>query len=290
MALLTAKNLRLTQHGRDVVQDASFTLAGPRGVIVGAPPALFEAAAGVLPAAAGTLALDGAALHAGAIAAYPKAWTALEWLAWRLRLGGSASASERGRAARAALDAFGLSAHGLALLGKAPLVVRKALPLVAAVAALGSAPAVILLDDTFAGLDDEAAHALATSFVTAAGEARWIAFVPFLSLRSPLAAAATEALVLDAGAVTGQGAPAALLAQERSYVVRVLGAEIPWAQKLEELGIQLVTERTFSRPEGEGKELTVAFGEGRGPGDLFALSAPTGDVILELFPASGKLV
>lgn len=286
MALLTAHDLRLTQHGLEVFPKTSFGVAGPRCVIVGAPTALFEAAAGVLAPAAGTLDLHGhEPLHAGAIRAYPKTWTALEWLAWRLRL-----VAVRAQAAHAALAAFGLAAHGITPLGKAPRMVHNALPLVAAIAARSERPSVIVLDDAFAGLDDETAGALATTFVASAVETPWIAFLPLLSLRSPLAAAAAEAVVIDAGMITGQGAPADLLAQAPSYVVRVLGHELPWAQKLDELGIQLVTERSFTRADGTGKELTVAFGEGRGPRDLFALAAHSADVIVELFPASGKLV
>jgi hypothetical protein len=285
MALLTAHDLRLERGGHDVVAGAAFTLSAERCVVVGAPQALFEAAVGVATPSGGTLDTHGHTLiHAGAVPVFPPKWTVLEWLGWRLRLAGVAT-----QAGRDALATFGFAQHGLTLLGKAPLLVRKALPLVAALASTAPNP-VIAFDDAFSDLDDEAAHLLASTLVRCAATVPWIAFLPFLSLRSPLAVAAAEVVVFDAGVVIAQGAPTELLAPERSYVVRVLGTTLPWAEKLQELGIHLASERPLSHPQGEGKELTVAFAGERGPRDLFALSADSADVIFELFPKSGKLV
>lgn len=287
MPLLSAHDLHLSQHGREVMAGVSFTLAGARGVVVGAPQALFESVVDPSLATGGTLDRHGhRVLQAGRIPVYPPQWTVLAWLGWRLRLAGVAAALGRDT-----LGAFGLAEHGLTLMSKSSLLVRSALPLVAAVASLrGASAPLIALDDVFTGLDDDAAYGLAATFVECAADASWIAFLPVLPLRSPLAAAAEDVLVLDAGAVVAQGTAQRVLAGERSYVVRVLGTAIQWPEKLEELGIRLVSQRDFVRDEGTGLEFTVAFEGERGPRDLFALSADAGDVILELFPASGKLV
>ncbi len=289
MALLTAHDLRLTQHGREVLASVGFTLAGSRAVVVGAPAVLFDALVGVVAPSAGTLDRHGhSPIDAGRMPAYPPRWTVLEWLGWRLRLVGVPAA-----AGRDALGAFGLAAHGVTLVSKTPLLVRRALPLIAAIAA---APQIreplLVLDDAFTGLDDPEAHELAATFVsaTATASCAWIALLPVLPLRSPLALAADDVLVLDAGEIVAQGSALEVLAGERGYVVRVLGSAIAWPEKLEELGIRLVSQRDFVRDGDTGRELTVAFEGERGPRDLFALSADSGDVILELFPASGKLV
>lgn len=289
MALLTAHDLRLTQHGREVLAGVDFTLAGSRAVVVGAPAVLFDALVGVVAPSAGTLDRHGhSPVDAGRMPAYPSRWTVLDWLSWRLRLVGVPAA-----AGSATLGAFGLTAHGVALVSKTPLLVRRALPLIAAIAAAPqSREPLLVLDDAFSGLEDPDAHELAAAFVSATATAgcAWLALLPILPLRSPLALAADDVLVLEAGEIVAQGSALEVLAGERRYVVRVLGSTIAWPERLQELGIRLVSQRDFVRDEGTGRELTVAFEGERGPRDLFALSADSGDVILELFPASGKLV
>lgn len=289
MALLTAQELRISQHDHDVIDGVDFALQGPHAIVLGAPSALFASVAGI-GTYTGSLTLEGTPVQAGVVEAMPAAWTALDWLTWRLRLAGMSSRLARTRGL-GMLESFELGAHATVALGKASVLMRRALPLIAALALQlpGPEQPVVLFDDAFGGLDDDAAGHLASLFVRLAGQRRWIGFLPWLSSRSALAAAAAELLVLDGGRVVAKGTPAALLTAERTFVVRVLGEQLAWSAKLEERGIALLSERQWLRPEGSGKELTVALPGELGPRDLFALTAESSDVIVELFPAAGKL-
>lgn len=289
MALLRAYRLHLSEHGRDVVDDASFELTGARALILGAPRALFAALLEKRLAQSGELSCEGPLIHAGAVEILPGRWTALEWLIWRLRLDGMHTNEARRRSSDA-FDAFELGAHRDVALAKAPPLLKHALPLVAAVAADPQQRAVVAFEDAFSGLDDSVAHYLAATFVRLLGARRWIGFLPLLSARSPLAEAADEVLVFDGGRVLSQGTPAALRAAERTFVVRVLGTELLWPDALRELDVELTAERPWIRPEGAGRELTVTFGERAGPSDLLALTAHSADVIVDIVSPHSKLL
>lgn len=290
MALVTAHELHLTRHDHEVVLGVTFELVGAHAIVLGAPAALFAAIAEGHAPSRGRLELGTPMLHAGSIRTLPPSWTVLEWIEWRGRLAGMPARVARTRAVEL-LEAFELGAHRTTKLSKITPLVKRALPLVAALAIQlpDSADATVVFDDAFTGLDDASAQHLAALLVGLLGSRRWIGLLPFLAPRSALAEAADEVVIFDAGHVVMQGAPAALLAAERTFVVRVLGGEVPWSDKLRELGVTLVAERPFSRDEAQGLELTVAFSAETGPSDLLAIAASSADVIVDLFPASSKL-
>ena len=287
MPLLTATNLRLSLHEVDVLEDTSFVLEGPHALVLGAPIGLYAAVAE--PGRPGRdLLLRGAPVNGGRIRTFPPAWTATEWVTWRVRLAGVAARLAARRAGEM-LEAFQLGPQAHLPLAKTSQLLQQALPLVAAVAVQLPEPTVLVFDDVFAGLDDESALYLAQLFVKHAGTQPWIGFLPLVSSSSALVEAASEALVFDAGRIVAQGPPRTLANDDRTYVVRVVGEAAGWPQKLAELGIEVVAEREYARPEGQGRELTVAFSGELGPLDLFALAAESTDVIVELFPTTGKL-
>jgi ABC-2 type transport system ATP-binding protein len=285
-ALLEANQLRVDADGIAVVDGLTLRTTGAHVLVLGGPRALFEAAAGLRPVARGELRIGpeiaARACTSGSAAAAPHdppvplAWTPRAYVTWSARLVGHRPRDARDLA-RDAIARLRMQAIAESPLGRLPPHARRA-TVVAAALATGAAD--ILLDDPLGGLPDDAARPFARALAKGLEDRRWIVFAPRVSLDSPLAIDADEAIVLSASSVIAQGAPAEIATRERTYSIRVQGAVDAWAKRAADSG---------ARIERAGAHLAVELGEGQNVVDLLALALESGAVIVELCPLSRAL-
>ncbi|HEY2518144.1 MAG TPA: hypothetical protein VGI39_45050 [Polyangiaceae bacterium] len=284
--LLSARDLRIDEHGVASVDGLTLATHAKRVVLVGAGRALFEAACGVLKPARGSLEVQGMpaaeALAMGNVAGAPRDpplpadWTPLAYATWSARLTGLGSA-EAGARAAGALEKVGVRSEGRALLRGATLALRRATVLAAA---LATGARVILLEDPSPSLDDEAAAIMLAAFVRALEGQAWALFAPRAPLTSPLIAAAEEALVFAGSSVVEQGAPSALAAKARRYAVDAQGDGQALAAKVAARGF--VVEPVFTAPGCA--RFVVELPPGGSTRDLFACAEEAGAIVVELRP------
>lgn len=287
--LLEARALRIDRGGAPVIDGLTFASAATGGecaIVLGAPRALFEACAGIDGTSGGELLIAGEpardAAKNGRVAAAPAAmkvpddWTLAELCTWSARLGGLAPAQAK-IGAHQALGRLDLRDVGALKLAKLLPHVRALVPLAAALAT--QAPLVVLEDPTAAAPAD-VARALARKILTALEGKQWILFAGQISLDSPFALHADEAIVIG-GAKVAQGAVAEVAAREGIYAVRVHGEARTFAR--------LVTGQG-GVARGDGEELTVDLGDKLRTKDLFDIAEEAHSVIVELRPLSRAFV
>jgi len=235
-ALLEVSGVRVDVDGAPAVDGLSLATTEDHALVVGAARALFEAASGVRAPARGEVRVDGEiaerALRAGRLAGapldapLPPKWTPREYATWSARLAGQNSAAAL---AAEALERLKMTSVADAPLARAPLTVRRA---TAIAAALATGADVVMIDDPVSGLPDEQARSLARIAARALDDRRWIVFASRVPLASPFALNADEAIVVSCSAVTAQGAPAEIAAREKSYAVRVHGETAAFARRI----------------------------------------------------------
>jgi ABC-type multidrug transport system ATPase subunit len=229
-ALLAAASLRLDVAGVPALDGLDLTTRGERSLVLGAPPALFEAAAGLRTVARGELRIDGAepaeAVRSGLAVGVPldpplpQRWSVTEYVSWGARLSGHDRVAARALA-REALEATELVALAGSRLAAVPLVARRATVLAAA---LATGAGGLLIDNPLSGLGDDAALALARVVGRVLERRRWALFAASMSIDSPIASCADEAIVVEGARVVAQGAPAEIVARTTTLALCVGGS------------------------------------------------------------------
>src|ERR1700690_377128 len=140
---LSSSHLRVDVGGVPAIDGLALTTAGDHVLVLGAARALFEAAAGLRPISHGELLVEGMAasdaVRAGVAACapldppLPGKWTVLQYAAWSARLAGHERATAFALAADA-LVRMQIEPMSKTKLGAAPLAVRRAVVLAAALA------------------------------------------------------------------------------------------------------------------------------------------------------------
>jgi ABC-2 type transport system ATP-binding protein len=278
--LFEADRVRVDVHGSPAVDGLSIATTGDHVLVIGAARALFEAASGVRAIARGELRIAGesptVAVRAGRLAGapldapFPPKWTPREYATWSARLVGHTRAVASSLASEA-IDRMKMTSVADAPLVRAPLIVRRATAIAAAIA---TSAEIVALDDPLAGLAEEQARSLARVVSRALDDRRWLVFAPRVPLASPLALNADEAIVVSGSDVAVQGAPAEIASRERAYALRLHGETSTFARRVMERG---------GRVAGTAARMTVELGE-LTTGDLVRIATESNAVILELFP------
>jgi ABC-type multidrug transport system ATPase subunit len=283
--LLAATSLRVDTAGVPAFDGLSFMTTGERILVLGAPRALFEAAAGLRDVVRGELRVAGeaplAAVRSG-IASFapldpplPPSWTVRLYATWSARLAGHA----RGAAATLASEALErmqlTPMAGTKLAGALPSIRRAAV----VAAALATGATTILLEDPTPGLADEAARPLARVLARALADRRSALFAARVALEAPLALGADEALVIDGSRVAAQGAPAEIAAADRTLIVRVHGDASAFARAVQDAGGS--ADVTTGAPSPAHVQVQLGPLAAR---DLLRIAAETNTVVVELRP------
>jgi ABC-type multidrug transport system ATPase subunit len=296
--LLSAGDLRIDVGGTPAVDGLSLATNGERVLVLGAPRALFEGAAGLRPTRRGELRIEGMAplaavrarLAAGAPLdpPLPPRWTVAQYVTWSARLAGH-GARDAARLAGDALDALQLGSSAVTKLRLAPLAMRRATVIAAALAT--AAPA-ILLDDPLTALPEDAARSFARVLVRsldAPPRRRAVVFAARIPLESPLSLAADEALVIDGSHVSAHGPPAEVAAQDKTVALRVEGDVAAFARAVQAEGGRA----TVGTPPGEEPTRTMGPTFVRvelgplGARELMRIAEQAQAVVRELRPITG---
>lgn len=306
-ALLQASSLRLDVAGTpDVgaggVDGLTLTTTGERVLVLGAPAALFEAAAGLRQPSRGEIRVEGMApidavrakIVAGAALdpPMPPTWTPRRYVEWSARLAGHGRAEARELAAEA-IARTKLEPVADARLRLAALAARRATVIAAA---LATGATTLLLEDPLTGLPAETAPGFARVLARACVDRRTAFFAGRVPLESPIALDADEAIVLCGSRIAAQGAPAEIAADERSFSLRIVGDVGAFARAVAERGARLLSPVPAldaalpgggaTRPlEGVGY-LSVDLGPLR-TGDLLRIAGDSNATVLDLRPISG---
>jgi ABC-type multidrug transport system ATPase subunit len=286
--LLEIEDLRVDVDGVPACDGLTLQTRGDRALLLGAPRIVFEATCGLRPVMRGRLHVRGltaeaavrSALLAGAPLdpALPPKWTALEYVTWSSRLAG-----------RSSRDARGLATEALALVQLVPVAgstfermpphARRGVVLAAA---LATGASVIALEDPLAGLPEEVARAFAKIIVQALAERSWVVFGARLSLTSPLAMSADEALMVSSSQLDAQGPPTEVAAQGRRFVARIHSTG-----PLEALGARL-SERGATM-DVQGAQVLLDLGSSMTTADLLGLCAELDATVVEMVPVARAL-
>jgi ABC-type multidrug transport system ATPase subunit len=215
--------------GIPAVDGLSMASTGDHLLVLGAARALFETAAGLRPSARGELLVADRdpleAVRAGSLAGasldppLPSSWTIRRYVTWSARLAGHGAATSS-ELADEAIDRLKLGTAADDALGKVAAAARRGTVIAAA---LATGAAVLLVEDPIAGLPADVGRPFARIVVRALADRRTAFFAPRVSLDSPFALAADEAIVVDGSQVVAQGDPAELAAGEGTFLVRVVG-------------------------------------------------------------------
>lgn len=283
-ALLSAKNIRVDVDGIPAIDGLSFETTADRVLVLGAPRALYECAAGIRPLARGELTVEGAAAHdalkRGAVAGapldppLPKEWTPRTAITWAAKMSGQpprvAAAS-----AEAAIGTLHLESIADAALGSAMLAGRRAVMVAAALATGANA---LMIDSPLVDLDVESGGFLAGVIAKAIETKRWVVFSGRLPLTSELALAAEEAIVVFGSTVVFRGTPSEVAMFGRRTMLRVAGDVDALYRVLGERGASVEA----CSPE----LLTVQLPEGLTTLDLVRAAEETNVALLEMHPLS----
>jgi iron complex transport system ATP-binding protein len=282
---LALSDVRVDVGGGPAVDGLTLTSTGYHILVLGAPRALFEAAAGLRPTVRGRLLVEGVpvsqAIRAGLVACapldptLPGGWTARQYVAWSARLAGQDRATSLALA-EDALERLRIAPLARTKLGAALPHVRRA---VVIAAALATGAATLLAEDPTPGLRDEEAHALARATTSAVGERRSIVFAARVPLESPLALDADEAIVITGSQVGAQGAPAEIAASERTLAVRIHGDLAAFVGAVEAQGGHAVAASDATPPVHVRVDLGPL--EAR---DLLRIAAESNAIVVELRP------
>jgi ABC-type multidrug transport system ATPase subunit len=288
--LLSAAAIRLDVAGVPVLDGLALETRGERVVVLGAPRALFEAAAGLREVARGELRAGGMApslavrsrIIAGAPfePPLPPRWTVAEYVTWSARLAGHGRREARSRAEEA-IAALELGSLARTRLSAAAQAARRGVVLAAA---LATGAGTLFVDDPLAGLADDPSAAFARVVAQVLGGLRFVVFASRLPLESPLVAAADEAIVVDGATVVAQGTPTGIAGELTTLALKVGG--IP-----EDVAVYV---SAIESSGGKATALAQALGVTHlkvelGPlaaKDLFRLALETRATLLELRPFS----
>jgi ABC-type multidrug transport system ATPase subunit len=286
--LLTASQLRVDVGGTSAVDGLSLSSSGDRVVVLGAARALFEAAAGLRASARGELRVAGEepldALRAAAAAGapldppLPATWTVRQYVAWSARLVGHARGTA-GALADEAIERMKLGSYANSKLAAAAVAARRGTVIAAA---LATGAGVLLIEDPCAALPADGARAFARIVVRALSDRRMVVFAPRLSLDSPIALAAEEAIVIDGSRVVAQGAPAEIAAGESAFVLRVGGDARAFVSAVEAQGGRLLATGD-EPPDPRRDSIAIDLGTLRTL-DVLRIAAASNAVVLELRP------
>jgi ABC-type multidrug transport system ATPase subunit len=283
--VLALSEVRVDVGGVPAIDGLTLTSTGEHILVLGAPRALFEAAAGLRPTSRGRLLVEGVpmphAIRAGLVACapldptLPGSWTARQYVAWSARLAG------HGRATSLSLAGEALERLRIAPLARTKLAaglphVRRA---VVIAAALATGAATLLVEDPTPGLGDEDAHALARATTSATGERHSVIFAARVPLESPLALDADEAIVITGSQVGAQGAPAEIAARERTLAVRIHGDLAAFVVAVEAQGGHAVAAGDAKPPVHVRVDLGPLAAR-----DLLRIAAESNAVVVELRP------
>jgi ABC-type multidrug transport system ATPase subunit len=279
--VLEAARVRVDVDGVPQLDGLSFETTGDRVLVLAGPTALFGASAGMLEPRHGELLTGGlsprVAMRQNAMAVapldppLPPSWTARQYVVWSSRLAGHAR-PDADRHAADSLAKLKLDALADARLRRAPLHVRRALTVAAA---LATGATTLFFEDPLRGLTEDVARAFARVLLRGTSGLRTVIFAARASLASPLAIDADEVLVVDGSRVVAQGAPAEVAGRERSYTLRLHGRGASFARVAEQRG---------ARVSGHGAHWTIDLGESLETSDILDVAAASDTVILELRP------
>jgi ABC-type taurine transport system ATPase subunit len=285
-ALLVAEDLRVDVDGVPTVDGLTLRTSGERVLVLGAPRALFEATCGLRTIARGrivvrdTPAIDAVRARTIAGAAMdpplPPKWTPAEYVAWSARLAGIARAEATANA-KEALDKLQLSTLATMQLGRLVPHARRGVVIAAAMAT--GAP-VLALEDPIGALPEEMARSFATVLARALEGRSWIVFAPRISLTSPIAGAAEEAIVASSARVDAQGAPAEIAAAERRFALRVHGPLAAFGALLAQRGVKM---------QEDGARVVVDLGASVTTSDLLRIATEAKVTVVELHPVARAL-
>lgn len=296
--LLSAADLRVDVGGSPAIDGLSLVTSGERVLVLGAARALFEAAAGLRPARRGEVRVEGmaplAAVRARVAAgapldpSLPQRWTVGQYVTWSARLAGHGRADAT-RLANDALDALQLGSSAVTKLRLAPLAMRRATVIAAAMA---TAAPTLLLDDPLAALPEDAARSFARVIARALDaqpRRRAVVFAARVPLESPLALGADDAFVLDGSHVSAHGPPAEVAAQQTSLALRVEGDVAAFARAVEAGGGRAVLGAPLGETPARSMGPTfvrVELGP-LGTRELLRIAAEAQAVVRELRPIAG---
>jgi energy-coupling factor transporter ATP-binding protein EcfA2 len=200
----------------------------------------------------------------------------LDYVTWSSRLAG-----------HSARDARTLAKDAIALLQLAPmsttrleLLVGHAKRGVVLAATIATDAAVIVLDDPLAGLPEEHARSWAKLVVQALASRAWLVLAGRVSLTSPLAMEADEALVVTSSRLQAQGPPAEIAGADRRFVARIHGP-------LDALGARL--EGRGARLDVQGAQVVIELGESVTTAELLGICAEVDATVVEMVPVARAL-
>ena len=283
--LLLIEDLRVDVDGVPACDGLTLRTAGDRVLVLGAPRSLYEAMCGLRPVIRGALRIRGSvatdAARDGIVAGapldppLPPKWTALEYVTWSSRLAGHGAGEARSLAKEA------IALVQLGAMATTPLagMVAHARRGVVLAAALATDAAVIVLEDPLATLPEEIARTWARIVAQALGDRSWIVLAARISLSSPLAMNADEALIVSSSRLDAQGSPAEIAAADRRFVARIHGP-------LDALGARL-SERG-ARMDVQGAQVFLDLGEVT-TADLLRMCAEVDATVVEMVPVARAL-
>ena len=284
---LACSHLRVDVGGVPAVDGLTLRSTGEHVLVLGAARALFEAAAGLRPAAHGEVLVEGMqprqAIRARASAgapldpALPAKWTVLQYVTWSARLAGH-SRSTASALTEEALARMQMAATVRTKLGVAPVSIRRATVIAAA---LATGASTLLIEDPASGLSDDSAHSLARVVARAHDDRKTILFTSRVRLESPLALAADEAVVVEGPDVVAQGPPAEIAAAERTLSLRVAGNIEAFRKAIETRGGRAEFNGAAPPPCHVRVELGPLAAH-----DLVRLATECGALVIELRPLS----
>ena len=284
--LVFAEDLRIDVDGVPACDGLTLRTGADRVLVLGAPRALFEALAGLRPVIRGALRIRGAdasaAARDGIVAGaaldppLPPKWTALEYATWSARLAGHTTSDAR------ALAKDAIARVQLGALATLPLarMVPHARRGVVVAAALATDAQVMVVEDPLANLPEETARTWARILVQALEERAWVVLASRISLTSPLAMNAEEALIVSASRLDAQGPPAEIAAADHRFVARIHGP-------LDALGAKLTARG--ARMDVQGAQVMLDLGESVSTADLLGMAAEADVTIVEMVPVARAL-
>ncbi|MBN1605491.1 MAG: hypothetical protein JW940_02605 [Polyangiaceae bacterium] len=255
--LLFCESARVASDGRVLCDDLTLTLRTERAALVGDWSALFELLGGHGRLCAGRITVAGREPKSSArqgrlgVARFdpelvPR-WRLVDYLVESGRLSGL----RKGDAQRTATDVLrrlGLELFGATRLDRLARVQRRALLIAHSVL---TDPDVVALEAPLYRLDEPGRTWLGGVMSRALEGRRWLVSFPELPEAGAEGQAfcqATSAFVLSAGSVVAEGAPADVLAQARSYVVRVARDADRLTAALTEAGLVVTPSRAVDQP------------------------------------------
>jgi ABC-type taurine transport system ATPase subunit len=284
--ILFAEDLRVDVDGVPACDGITLRTATDHALVLGAPRALFEATCGLRPVVRGALRVLGrpasVAGREGLVAGaaldppLPPKWTVRDYVIWSSRLAGHTKRDAR-KLADDAIARVQLGALAKSTLDRLIPHARRGVVLAGALAT--DAP-VIAIEDPLATLPEEIARTWARILVHALEESSWLVFAARVSLTSPLAMSAEEALIVSSSRLEAQGPPAEIAAKDRRFVARIHGP-------LEALGARL-TERGASM-DVQGAQVVLDLGESLTTAELLGLCAEVEATVVEMVPVARAL-